>query len=153
MPVDIHKKVIPFVIVKVFRKGWKIGFPINILTPIFLDLPDVEQVAKAVVKATSNPSSSGPNHNDARTALNIILDEPANPPTMVRRPVVSGDPRQVSTPLILDNWETEIQALGLESQFSDVPQGLRNGFRIGASGQYILLSLLQIINQLLITRT
>ncbi|KAG8732230.1 hypothetical protein FRC10_001151 [Ceratobasidium sp. 414] len=55
----------------------------------------------------------------------------ANPPITGRKRACS-DPRQVSTLLLPDKWESELRALGLWERFSDVPDGLRHGFRIGA---------------------
>ncbi|CUA70723.1 hypothetical protein RSOLAG22IIIB_09049 [Rhizoctonia solani] len=75
LPVDIHKKVIPNALTKVFRKGWKIGFPLTILAPSFLDSPDAERLTKAVVKAVTDPSTSIANNAEARAVLKLLQDE------------------------------------------------------------------------------
>jgi hypothetical protein len=45
---------------------------------------------------------------------------------------VPTDPFRVSSLLHPDIWESELRLLGLWEKFSDVPDGLRHGFRIGA---------------------
>lgn len=43
------------------------------------------------------------------------------------------DPRRVVTPLIADKWEEAIHRAGMQDSSSDVPHGLRAGFRLGTS--------------------
>ncbi|KAG8744164.1 hypothetical protein FRC10_010733 [Ceratobasidium sp. 414] len=44
------------------------------------------------------------------------------------------DPRKVSCVLLPDQWTAVLDELGLLEEFHDVPEGLRNGFNIGAAG-------------------
>jgi hypothetical protein len=44
------------------------------------------------------------------------------------------DPRQVSCLLLPDKWEALLRALGILKEFKDIPDGLREDFRISAHG-------------------
>ncbi|KAG8730064.1 hypothetical protein FRC11_007481, partial [Ceratobasidium sp. 423] len=62
-------------IMKTFCKGWKTTFPLTILAPSFLDSPDAECLAKAIIKAASNPSMSTTSNADAQAVLKLIQDK------------------------------------------------------------------------------
>ncbi|KEP45087.1 putative reverse transcriptase domain protein, partial [Rhizoctonia solani 123E] len=65
-------------------------------------------------------------HTDRTSAPSVVpLDTQPNPARI--------DPRKIITPLIPDAWHSVLHSLNLLDKFSDVPVGLRHGFRFGAS--------------------
>ncbi|CUA69255.1 ABC transporter B family member 6 [Rhizoctonia solani] len=78
----------------------------------------------------AKPSESGSRQINGGAAGSTYAPCAGLSPTLPNN--APSDPRKIVTPLIPDRWEQAIQTAGIQDQFTDVPIGLRMGFRLGS---------------------